>query len=181
MGRISTIFIPRKACLLLLAATMPLCGFSSGAPAQDRQYKIEAAFLYSFFNYITWPDYATPQALEKPAICVYNDDPLLPYLTYISGKMAAERQLTVRSVNDEESVSGCHMLFMRHRISPRMLAAVPASTLTVFKPDDPLDRGGMVELSEDEERITIKINQSQLEQSGFHVSSRLLNLAQSIK
>jgi hypothetical protein len=165
----------------MLAACALLCAVPAASRADERQYKIEAAFLYNFFNYITWPGTSSPQALEKPVICVYGDDPILNSLDYIRGKTGAERELTVRKVSDTSETEGCNILFMRHRISPRMLGALPNSTLTVFKPDDPLDRGGMIELSEDDERITIKINQSQLAQNGFQVSSRLLNLAQLVK
>ncbi|MEJ0010380.1 MAG: hypothetical protein WDN72_07685 [Alphaproteobacteria bacterium] len=26
---------------------------------EDRQYKVEAVFLYNFFNYITWPGHSS--------------------------------------------------------------------------------------------------------------------------
>lgn len=151
------------------------------AQAQERQHKIEAAYLYSFFNYITWPNYDSPQTLVKPVICVYGTDPILPYLKYIQLKMVSERELDVRTVEDGENITGCHILFLRHRIEKQMVASLPGTILTVFKPDDPLDRGGMIELAEDEDRIRIKINQARLEQSGFKVSSRLLDLAQTAR
>jgi hypothetical protein len=159
----------------MLAAFM-LCASSSIPVADERQYKIEAAYLYNFFNYITWPGYPAPQALENPVICVYGGDPILPYLNYMREKVTGQRSLSVRSVADEPSSEGCNILFMRHRTLPS--ASLPASTLTVFKPDDPLDSGGMIELAQDGDRISIKIHQSQLEKNGFSVSSRLLDLAQ---
>ena len=149
--------------------------------AQERLYKIEAAFLYNFFNYITWPGYDSPQALREPIICVYEQDPILPYLEYVRGKIANERVLTLRVVNEDNIGSGCHILFMRHRVPYRILSSLSQDTLTVLKPDDPLDRGGMIELSEDGERLEIRINQQQLEQKHFQVSSRLLDLVQRVK
>lgn len=165
----------------MLAARVILCVVSSPVLADERPYKIEAAYLYSFFNYITWPNYASPQALVKPAICVYGDDPIIPYLDYIRDKMASERTLNVRSITESNDTAGCNIFFIRHRMPRHILASLPASTLTVFKPDDQLDRGGMIQLSEDEERLMIKIDQSRLEKNGFHVSSRLLSLAQLIR
>ena len=164
----------------MLAASVMLCGSFSYALAEERQYKVEAAFLYSFFNYITWPGYISTQEMQKPLICVYGDDPILPYLYYVSDKMAEERTLSVRRISDKDSAAGCHILFIRHRLSFSM-TSLANDTLVVFKPDDPLDRGGMVELAEDGERISVKINQSLLEQQHFQISSRLLELAQIIK
>lgn len=148
--------------------------------AQNRQYKIEAAFLYSFFNYITWPGYHSPQALRNPIICIYGQDPILQYLEYVRQKMASERSITIRTIQPGDTTKNCHLFFMRHRVVPS--SATPAdSTLTVFKPDDPLDRGGMIELAEDEERLTLRINHRALEQNGFQASSRLLELAQRVR
>lgn len=168
----------RKAAIALSLVSM-LC--IQPAMAQQRQYKIEAAFLYSFFNYITWPGYESPQALFEPVICVYGKDPILPYLEYVRNRTNVTRTLSVRSVSQPEQTGGCHILFMRHTIPDHIADTLDDSVLTVLKPDDPLDRGGMIELAEEEERILIKINQPKLEQQGFHASSRLLQLAKSIR
>jgi len=167
----------RQAGMFMLAGLM-LC---APAYADDRQYKIEAAYLYSFFNYITWPGYGSPRELKSPVICISGADPIISYLEYIRLKMASERSLTIRAVSDESNSAGCHTLFVRHRISPRISSIVSNETLVVFKPDDPLDRGGMIELAEDGDRIAIKIDQETIEQRGFEVSSRLLDLARSVR
>lgn len=164
---------------LILIVSILCCLLPNPLMAEERQYKIEAAYLYNFFNYITWPGYTSPQELQQPVICVHTNDPILPYLHYIRSKIANERKLTIRSVTEGQNAVGCHILFMRHRVTQKIL--LPDDTLTVFKPDDPLDRGGMIELSEDGERITIKIHQSLLERGNFAVSSRLLDLAQRAK
>ena len=181
MDNVPMVFNRVKTGSRLLAAGLMLCILSPPVQADERQYKIEAAYLYSFFNYITWPGYASPQAMHNPVICAYSGDPVLPYLDYVSHKMAAERELKVRAVTEEDETASCNILFMRHRISSHILTSLANSTLTVFKPDDPLDRGGMIELSEDEEHINIKINQVKLEENDFQISSRLLNLAQGTK
>ncbi|MBN8531294.1 MAG: YfiR family protein [Alphaproteobacteria bacterium] len=167
--------------LLMLAMGACLCLLSTSVQSAERRYKVEAALLYSFFNYITWPGYDTPQALHDPVICVYGQDPILGYLDYVRLKIASERKLSVRTVLDNEGLAGCHILFLRHRLPYRLMESLPRETLTVFKPDDPLDRGGMIELAQDMERIAIRVNQSQLERQGFQTSSRLLELAQKVR
>lgn len=163
------------------AIAVILCLASGQARADARQYKIESAYLYSFFNYITWPGYAAPQDLHKPLICIYGKDPIQPYLEYIRNKVSGERSLSLRSIADGDDTQDCQILFVRHRLPSYMLSSLSKNTLVVFKPDDPLDRGGMIELSEDGERIAMKIDQDQLERKGFQVSSRLLSLARGVK
>lgn len=167
----------RKSCLVFGAALVTAAFSLPAASASERQYKVEAAYLYSFFNYITWPGYNSPQELLNPVICIYGKDPIVKYLKYVANKVAGERSLTVRPITKSSEIGGCNIFFMRHRISYSMLSSLPADTLTVFKPDDPLDRGGMIELSQDAERINIKINQAALDRNGFTASSRLLELA----
>ena len=170
-----------RSVMLALAMAMLVCVPGLPAHAEEREYKVEAAFLYSFFNYITWPGYNSPQALQNPVICVYGQDPILGYLNYVRSKMSAERHLTVRTIGDNDTVSDCNLIFMRHRITGYLLSSLPNNILTVLKPDDPLDSGGMIELAAGDEHISIKINHSVLEHNGFQVSSRLLDLAQSVK
>ncbi len=166
----------KKACCNIFAAVIIIV-FSNTASAEERQYKLEAAFLYSFFNYITWPGLLTPQDLQKPIVCVYGEDPIIPYLVYISNRMSDERTLTIKTINNPESIIGCNIFFIRHRMSQAIEESTPRDTLVVFKPDDPLDSAGMIELAQDGERISIRIDQSRLEHEGFQVSSRLLDLA----
>lgn len=160
----------------ILAACM-LCFMAFPVAAKERQYKIEAAFLYNFFNYITWPGYESSQELQNPVICIYGNDPIKDYLEYIQQRMSDERLLEIRNIYSGDSLKDCHLFFMRHRISLAQFTGVSDSTLTVFILDDPLDRGGMIELSEDEGHIAIHINQSLLKQRGYQISSRLLDLA----
>jgi hypothetical protein len=164
----------------VLAAMFTLLPFALHAE-DERQYKIEAAFLYNFFNYITWPDYTSPQALKQPVICLYNDDPVLTYLTYVQQKMAAERPLTIRTVQDGESLEGCHMLFSRNNRDDTLPQnGLPASLLTVSDRQGSIKNGEMIEVSQEDERMVMKINQSLLAQKGFQVSSRLLSLAEKV-
>lgn len=165
----------------LLAMSSLTYIFSASAFADERQYKIEAAYLYSFFNYITWPGYNSPQELQRPVICTYGNDPLIPYLDYVSNKMEEERVLRVRAVAKGTSTEDCHILFIRHQISYNIQSTLQNKTLVVFKPDDPLDRGGMIELTQDNERIAIKIDRDEVQRNGFQISSRLIELSQRSK
>jgi hypothetical protein len=154
-------------------------------PAQAeeaRYYKIEAAFLYNFFNYITWPGYASPEALMQPTICLDGNDPVEPYLAYIQQKMISQHRLHVHTLHEGDSFEGCNMLFLRGTMSEdRLRDALKNHTLIVTGPDDPVDRGGMIQLTKEDERLVMDIDQSLLIQGGFKVSSRLLDLAEQIR
>ncbi len=162
------------ACLLALAL--------AAAPAQAaddaRYHKVEAAFLYNFFNYITWPGYIAPQDLHEAKICIFQNDPIEPYLSYVQQKMSAERHLSVQVISEDADSFDCNLIFMRHHLAAETAHRIAPSTLIVTEPQDSLDRGeGMIELSRMGQGIQMKINQQALTDSGFQVSSRLLDLA----
>ena len=149
---------------------------------EPRYYKIEAAFLYNFFNYITWPGYTSPEALTQPVICIESNDPVGPYLAYVQHKMLGQRGLQVRKVMDNGSLAGCHLLFVRHAVSETGVRdALKNNTLIVAEPEDPLDRGAPLDLVKEEERLTLDIDQSRLTAGGFQISSRLLDLAERVR
>ena len=172
-----TIIKKRQAVWLAIALVM--CANQPAlAQENDRYYKVEAAFLYNFFNYITWPGYASPQELHKPTICIYEEDPIQPYLEYVQQKMASERSLDIHVLSNAAAASECNLLFTRHRLTKQDLQVIPSSTLIVTEPLDSLDRGvGMIELDREGQEIQMKINQVDMTEKGFQVSSRLLALA----
>ncbi len=167
-----------KTCTLWLALALLCQPPAASAQETDRYHKVEAAFLYNFFNYITWPDYNSPQDMRTANICIFDDDPIKPYLQYVQQKMTSERTLNIQSVNDAAAISKCNLLFTRHRLADDVLKEIPGSTLIVTEPLDSLDRGqGMIELDRDGQGILMHIDQPQLAENGFQVSSRLLALA----
>jgi hypothetical protein len=166
----------------LLIGSFIALPFSSHAQEEERQYKIEAAFLYNFFNYITWPGYISPEALKRPTICFYDHDPVEPFLSYVKEKKAAERQMMVHSLDEGESPAGCNILFMRNDVPNEKVSKIAhQGILIISERKDALDNGAMIVLSNEEQRIVMRINQSFMEQDNFKISSRLLSLAVEVK
>ncbi len=166
----------------LCATAFLFCALAPIAQAEPpRHYKIEAAFLYNFLNYITWPGYSSPEALVQPTICLEENDAMVSYLTYVQRKMAAKRPFQIRQVRNSE-FSGCHMVFLRYGISAaRLRGYLSKHTLVVNETSDPLERGGLIELAMEDERLTMNIDKSTLTKHGFQVSSRLLDLAEQVR
>ena len=166
------------AIAVIFLALMSITPAPAHADNNIRQHKIEAAFLYHFFNYITWPGYTAPENLQQATICIYGDDAVAPYLAYVQRKMAAERQFSIRRLGKDDSLDGCHLLFTRDTIGNTQ---VPDYTLTVLEQNTRADAGGMIELLRDDEHLDMHINNSLLEERGFRVSSRLISLAQQVQ
>jgi len=140
----------------------------------SRRYKVEAAFLYHFFNYITWPGYESPDALKGGTICIYGEDGVTRYLSYIQRKMAQSKRLTIDTLAPGDALDGCHMLFLRGTNPP---ANTPARTLTVVETQGSAGLNGMIKLLHNGEHINMSIDNDLLAAHNFSVSSRLMALA----
>jgi hypothetical protein len=166
----------RFGCLLLLSVFV-----LAGAPRAEtddkaRQYKLEAAFLYNFLNYVTWPGNETPEQLATPTICVLQGDPISPYLNYVQQKMSSQRQLMIRRLVPDNNADGCNLLFVRRNMILQTKRTIPI--LTVSADSSP---ASMITMRAVEGRMALRINNTALSEQGFQVSSRLLSLAQEVK
>jgi hypothetical protein len=161
-------------------------GMSAMAPAvaqtDNRRTKIEAAFLYNFFNYITWPENTSIKEGASVTICVYNNPELVQALRYIEIQKASERQLRIFTLDSSTIPKECQLLFVSENAPVELdkLAERPG-LLLVGDISGFARHGGMIELVEEKERITININNTALTKAGFQVSSKLLSIAKEVK
>lgn len=163
----------------MLMMLMTVLSFGE-ARAAERQYKIEAAFLYNFFNYITWPGVSAKE-LKQPVICVMADDPIVPYLQYVQRKMREERALSIRQTTPEQGVQGCHLLYQRaNGQTPIWEHAHESHTLIVTIGDEP-QGVGMINLFQQKDHLAMHINHTHMAEMGYEVSSRLLALAEHVR
>ena len=143
---------------------------------KERQYKLEAAFLYNFFNYITWPGYDAPDQLATATICVIENDPIEPYLTYVQHKMSEQRQLVIKRLPANGKADGCNLVFARSTM-PQSKLTTPMLTVSA----DSNSSTSMISMHAVNGRMALSINNSALSEQGFQTSSRLLSLAQEIR
>lgn len=174
--------------LCAIAVGVTLCFYTSSpanAAGDVRQYKIEAAFLYNFFNYITWPGQTSPETLKQAHICLAADDPMQPYLEYVTHKKLLERTIIIQQVEYNSDLEGCHILFLRNvnkeAVSPLLVIAEEKGILLVSEKDGFVDEGGMIGLVPQEQRVALDMHLTNMKLAGLQVSSRLLNLARKVR
>lgn len=153
-----------------------------GAPTE---YQVEAAFLYNFAKYVTWPPRAFASATEPFIIGVLGEDPFGDDLvrTIEKEKQVQGRPLVIVRGRTPAEVANCHVLFISASEQPRLaqdLAALQragSTALTVGESDDFLVGGGMIRFVIDNSKVRFEINARAAEQSGLVISSKLLSLA----
>ncbi|MDP9253449.1 MAG: YfiR family protein [Verrucomicrobiota bacterium] len=169
---------------ILLAAIL-----ASGAAAEPPQsqpkseYALKAVFLYNFCRFIEWPKSAFASPTEPITIAVIGEDPFGPLLEEaVQGETLRGRSIQIQRYRKPDSIKHCHLLFISRseagRIEAILAAVAGKSVVTVGETDAFLDRGGMIALMAERNRIRLHINPSLLRAANLDVSSKLLRVAE---
>jgi hypothetical protein len=166
------------ATTLLLLLLAPL----QAAPAQS-EYALKSAFLYNFCRFIDWSDSAFASPNEPLIIGIVGDDPFGPLLNEaVKGKKYHNRPIRIDHFRAPGDIRRCHLLFVSHanagRLDPILAAVAGKSVLTVGETEDFLNRGGMITLGAEQNRVRLRISAPALRSANLVVSSKLLRVAE---
>jgi hypothetical protein len=172
-------FVP--CCLLIVAARLSIAP-TRAATTTPTEYEVKAVFIYNFAKYIQWPASTTADAKRRFVIVVVGKDPFGPVLDEVMrGHSVQGRPVAVRRLERLEDVGNCDILFVasseRVRLQQILEVSRTAPVLTVGDMDQFAQRGGMINLTTEENRIRFEINVKAIERVGLKASSQLLRLA----
>lgn len=147
----------------------------------SREYLIKAAILYNLAKFATWPDTAFSSADAPVRMCILGRDPFGPALASLQGKRIGRRKLAVTASVDVEFAAACHVLFVsaseEYRLAEILQTLSKSPVLTVADFQHFANAGGMVGLTELDDRSRLEINVDAAGQAGLKLSSKLLRLA----
>jgi len=146
------------------------------------EYQVKAAFLYNLARMVEWPNENSSAPL---VMCFMGEDVFGNTTDGISTKTIRNRPIAFRKNVTLREVEICHILYIsaseRNNIASVSKALASRAILTVGDFDDFTARGGMVNLTRDNERINIEVNLKRVEKTGLKISSRLLTLAKIVQ
>ncbi|HET9098899.1 MAG TPA: YfiR family protein [Acidobacteriaceae bacterium] len=146
------------------------------APTQD---DIEAAYLYNFAKFVTWPPREKSDVLN---VCILGKDPFGNTLDQIvAGETIDNGHLAVLRLANEQSVQDCAILFIGESESSHLerdLAAVAQlPILTVSDIPGFMESGGTIQFVLQENRVRFEVNLNAARKCGIGLSSQLLKVA----
>ncbi len=172
----------RVHCLVVIAAARLWVAPASADTRPPTEYEMKAVFIYNFAKYIQWPGLATPET-EKPFVVgLIGKDPFGPVLDDVMrGQRVQNRAVVVRRFATVHEVVNCDILFVgsseQANLQRIFEALRRAPVLTVGDMDHFAERGGMINLTTEENRIRFEINMEAIGRSGLKAGSQLLRLA----
>jgi len=176
---------PRKPCWIIAVVALSallLTSLQAALPAQN-EYALKSAFLYNFCRFVDWPDSAFSSPNEPFVIGIAGEDPFGSLLNEaIKGKRYRNRPIRVDHFRGAGDIKRCHLLFVSRTNAGRLdsiLGAVAGkNVLTVSETDDFLNRGGMITLKADQNRVRLRISPTAVHSTNLVVSSKLLRVAE---
>lgn len=185
---------PRRWLQLGLACVVAL---ASGARTSVRaetespltEYQVEAAFLYHFAKYVTWPGRAFAAPGDPIVIGVLGDDPFGDDLaqTIAREKPVQGRPLQVVQSHNPAELVRCHILFISASEEPRLaqhfalLERTRSAALTVGESKEFLDAGGVIRFVVEKNKVRFEIDARNAARAGLALSSKLLSLARNTR
>jgi hypothetical protein len=167
----SSFGVVRGLPLLLLA----LCGALTAGQEVSTEYRVKAAFLYQFLNFVDWPEEVSTGPIT---MCVAGRNPFGSVLEEtVRGETVRNRPIRTRVILSPEP--GCDVIFIPRGAAMgaylRAAAATPA--LTVGESQDFIASGGMINFVIEGDNVRFQINPAAAARAGVQISSRLLQIA----
>jgi len=159
---------------------------ASGQSEESNEYRVKLAFLFNFARFVEWPADTFRDSGSPLTICVAGDNPFQGEIEEsLRGRTAGGHPLAVRVLRANEDPHDCQMIFVRateKKVTPRILASSKgSSTLTVGEVKGFAERGGIINLTREENQLRFEINIDAAAQTRLKISSKLLALARIVK
>ncbi len=138
---------------------------------------LQAAFLYNFALFTEWP------SLPANAFnfCVIADDHMLDALASLKNKQMKDRPIFARKIESSKQAGNCQILFVgtsKHQSMKDITEQIGTDpVLVVSEEDSDAPPEAIILLSEQQNRISFKINRTEASKRSITFSSKLLRLA----
>jgi hypothetical protein len=181
--------IRRLTKFILLAAlpALPWCGTPTAARADaggpDREYKLKAAYIFNFAQFVEWPPATFQGGPNGPFVIGVVGDPgfAATLEKVVKDKTAGKRSIEVRDFQGAANVAHCQILFIgnseRQNMAGLARRAAAENILTIGDFDGFLAESGMVRFVTEDNRLRFEVNKDAADAAQVKLGAQLLKLA----
>jgi YfiR/HmsC-like len=169
----------------LLVLTMGFCARTVLAQTTAKEYRIKAAFLFNFAQYVEWPPDAFTDANSPLTYCTIGDDPFEGVLDEsLHAKSVGIRPLRVQHLKGAENLQGCQIVFIganeKKRITAILETLKQSPVLVVGESSHFAEQGGTVGFLSEENTIRFEVNLNAAQRARLNISATLLSVAKTV-
>ncbi len=171
-------FAARAGLALILGGLLQTLAVPAFAQTSaSLEYGVKANYLVRFAAFVEWPPSAFDSAASPLVLCVAGSDPFGRSLDEAArGQTAHNRRFVIRRPRTPAASAGCHILYVAPGAEPGYLAPT-AGRLLVTEAGTP----GTIVFLIRERRVRFDIDHGAARRSGLAMSSRLLDLAITVR
>jgi len=171
------------AAALFMFAFASVCG--AATTPDDAEYRIKAAFLYHFCNYVKWPAEAFETEDDPLVVGVAAPTSVVDRLQEtVNGRLAQGRPVSIRRIQSGDSLDGLHVLYIANRANANVVNLRAANTralLTITESADGLESGGVINFIIEDDRVRFDVAPGIARERDLDISAQLLTVARNIK
>ena len=181
----------RHVLLSLTLATGLVLLFVCGSPAASapalNEYELKAAFLYNFVKFTEWPAEESGKGDAPFIIGVLGKDPFGAALDkLIEGETIHDKKIVARRFpRMDAAAANSHVLFISASEEQNLTAILKhldgQAVLTVSEITNFAQRGGIIDLKKENNRIVFEINLLTARRAGLAMNAQLLKLAKVVR
>jgi len=168
-------------CALVLITLLSPATHLHAQDARPTPTQVKAAYLFNFGKFVRRQTEGTAPS-DSFGICVLGKDPFGTVLdSTVAGEHIGGKHVTVGKLSRVQEASDCSVLYIspseEGRLGPILASAQRLSLLTVSDIPHFAERGGIIGLVAQQNKIRFEVNRTVAEQSNLVLSSELLKIA----
>jgi hypothetical protein len=153
--------------------------------ANNKESLVKAAFIINFTRFIEWSGDKSISKRTKIDVCVLGDSDIINAFDFIKDSSPSNVSIILVKENILSNISPhCHMLFISQSEESRLddvLAIVEnKQVLTIADSSSFAERGVMMGLVKEENKIKLVINKKSIVAAGLYVDAGLLEIASKV-
>ncbi|MDX2369654.1 MAG: YfiR family protein [Colwellia sp.] len=146
---------------------------------------LKAAYVYNIAKFTRWPESVLSTKENPFKLCLYGDDDTIAQLNLLANRSMQSHTILVKTITTETALNDCHILYISAKENRRyryLLSLINRkTTLTISSDSRFLRLGGLINLTELEQRLQFEVNMEELAHSKLTLSSKLLKLGKLIE
>ena len=178
---------PLRWCGALAAAVIALAAL--GAAAQEArqapEYRVKAAFVYKFGDYVDWPEQSFAAADSPLRIGVVEAEPLARELeALVQGRTMAGRRVEILRRGADEDLAGLHLVYLGDAAAApldRLLAAAGRPGVLTVTEAARGGRGSVINFVLVDAKVRFDVDLRSAESQELRISARLLSVARRVE
>ena len=161
------------------------CFATASGQTESLEGQLNAAILFHFAGYVTWPDSAFTNREAPFVIGIYGEDPTGGEIqSMVDGKSVKGRKIKIVHLNSPVQLRDCHMVHMGTQTEKAMRQAIreveELPVLTVGETQGFVAAGGAIRTVRIKDRFRFKIDLDVLEKAKLKASSQMLRLDKAV-